>query len=183
MERSTTAGLGLVAVLVAAGVVYGTAPRRPVSSTPPSPSASASAAASATAAPSSSAASDEFDDGGVLAVFDEGDGGANLPVGAPRQVGFAVVLFTYRGAQFAPADARSKDEALALAKSVIETAKTDFAAAVKKGDRGSTTDAGRIPRRVLEPSVEYALFTLDKGAVAPEPVDTPRGYWVVKRTD
>jgi hypothetical protein len=54
---------------------------------------------------------------------------------------------------------------------------------VTRGDRGSTANAGRIPRGVLEPAPEYVLFTLPKGEVSPTPVDTPRGYWVVRRND
>ena len=65
----------------------------------------------------------------------------------------------------------------------MAAAQQDFAEAVKKGDRGSTTDAGRIPRGVLEPYLEYVLFTLEKAKVHPEPLDTPRGYWIVRRTD
>jgi hypothetical protein len=34
---------------------------------------------------------------------------------------------------------------------------------------------------VLEPVVEYLLFTLPKGEVYPEPIDTPRGYWIIRR--
>ena len=63
----------------------------------------------------------------------------------------------------------------------MDVAKHDFAAAVSKGDRGSTADAGRIPRGVLEPPIEYVLFMLDKGAVHPTLIDTPRGYWIVRR--
>jgi len=36
---------------------------------------------------------------------------------------------------------------------------------------------------VLEPSVEYAVFRLKKGEVSDVPIDTPRGFWVVKRHD
>jgi hypothetical protein len=42
-------------------------------------------------------------------------------------------------------------------------------------------NAGTMRRGILEPHVEYALFTLDKGAVYPEPIETPRGYWVMRR--
>jgi parvulin-like peptidyl-prolyl isomerase len=113
---------------------------------------------------------------------ESGDAGSrNLPAGAPTSVSFGVVLFTYQGVQFAPPGARSKEEALEKAKAVVEEATKDFAEAVKKGDRGSTADAGRIPRGVLEPELELVLFTLEKGKVHAEPIDTPRGYWVVRR--
>jgi len=35
---------------------------------------------------------------------------------------------------------------------------------------------------VLEPAVEYAIFTLPVGSVS-DPLETPRGYWIVKRTE
>ena len=44
-------------------------------------------------------------------------------------------------------------------------------------------DAGHVPRDVLEPAVEYLLFTLPKKELCPEPIDTPRGYWIVRRND
>jgi hypothetical protein len=105
-----------------------------------------------------------------------------LPPGAPKNVRFGVVLFTYRGAEGAAASARPKDEALRLAHLVAEAAVSDFRGAVAKGDPGSMDDAGRMPRGVLEPSVEYVLFTLKSGQVSP-PVDTPRGYWILRRID
>jgi hypothetical protein len=40
-----------------------------------------------------------------------------------------------------------------------------------------------MPRGMLEPYIEYILFSLPKGAVCSEPIDTPRGYWIVKRLD
>ena len=66
---------------------------------------------------------------------------------------------------------------------LTELAKTDFKAAVGKGDKpGSMDNAGRIPRGVLEAAPEYVLFSLPKGGVS-EPVDTPRGYWIVQRIE
>jgi hypothetical protein len=112
----------------------------------------------------------------------EGDSGSTLPSTAPKTVRFGVVLVQYRGAQGASPTARSKDEAKSLAATIAEGAKTDFKAAVQKGDPGSTDDAGRMPRGVLEPSAEYALFTLDRGTVS-DPIDTPRGFWIVKRIE
>ena len=112
----------------------------------------------------------------------ENDGLEPLPSGSPKTVRFGVILVQYRGAEFAPANARPKQEALTLARSMAEAASTDFKAQVQRGDPGSMEDAGRIPRGVLEPSVEYALFTLPRGNVS-EPIDTPRGYWIVRRID
>lgn len=110
------------------------------------------------------------------------ESGQGLPEGAPKSVTFGVVLVSYRGAQGAPQGTRSKEQALALAKELAELAKTDFKAAVAKGDEGSTTDAGRIPRGILEPAVEVALFSLDKNAVS-DPIDTPRGFWIAQRIE
>ena len=118
--------------------------------------------------------------------FDRMPNGApvpELPATAPKSVSFGVVLFSYKGAQAAPADAPPRAQALARARAALEEAKTNFNEAVKKGDRGSTTDAGRLPRGVLEPYPEYVLFSLVKGAVHAEPIDTPRGYWIIKRID
>jgi parvulin-like peptidyl-prolyl isomerase len=97
-------------------------------------------------------------------------------------VRFGVILLQYRGAQGAPSTSRSKEDALALARSIAEAAHVDFRAQVSKGDPGSMEDAGRMPRGVLEPATEFALFTLAAGGVS-DPVDTPRGFWIVKRLE
>jgi hypothetical protein len=127
------------------------------------------------------------DAGGGLLL--SGEAPPALPADAPKSVVFGVVLVTYRGAQGPPgapripATVRSREAALTLAKELAELAKTDFKAAVAKGDKpGSMENAGRLPRGVLEPAPEYVLFSLAKGAVS-EPVDTPRGYWVVQRIE
>lgn len=113
------------------------------------------------------------------------DGGAvpELPRSAPRSVEFGVVLVTYRGAQLAAKDARSKAEARRKAAMLLELARSDFEEAVKKGDRGSTADAGTLPRGVLEPAIEYALFTLEPGQVYDSVLDTPRGFWIIRRNE
>jgi hypothetical protein len=113
-----------------------------------------------------------------------------LPAEAPKSVVFGVILVQYKGAQGAPASARSRDAALELAKQIAAEAKDDFKAAVAKvrasgakGDReGSMENAGRIPRGMLEPAPEYVLFSLPKDGVS-EPVDTPRGFWIVHRIE
>jgi parvulin-like peptidyl-prolyl isomerase len=64
---------------------------------------------------------------------------------------------------------------------LLPEAQTNFDEAVKKGDRGSMADVGSMPQGVLEPTLEYALFTLKKGEVSAEPLDSPRGYWIVRR--
>ncbi len=104
-----------------------------------------------------------------------------LPADAPKQVSFGVILVSYRGAQGAAANARSRDDALALAKSIAEEAKKSFAQAALRGDVGQES-AGTLPRGVLEPGPEYVLFGLPVGGVG-GPVDSPKGFYVFKRTD
>jgi hypothetical protein len=103
-----------------------------------------------------------------------------LPAGAPRRVRFGVVLVRYRGAQMAPLDAPTRDEALARAKLLATLAKDDFAGAVKSGDPGSFDDIGTVKRGVLEPATEYVLFTTPVGWTT-DVLDTPRGFWIAKR--
>lgn len=141
----------------------------PVKAAPPAPAAVETAAA-AEPAPSSVPAAGSSDV-------------PELPKDAPRSVRFGVVLVQYRGAEMAPSDAPPKGAALDKAKTLVAEAQKDFAEAVKKGDRGSVTDAGSMPRGVLEPAVEYVLFTLKKGEVYGSPLDTPRGFWVVRRLE
>jgi hypothetical protein len=114
-------------------------------------------------------------------VMPDGKPVPELPATAPKSCGFGVVLFTYEGVQFAPRKARTKTDAHELAQKLIAKAEQDFAAAVKEGDPGSLADAGSIGRGILERSIEYRLFMLDKGKVYPEPIETPRGFWVLKR--
>jgi hypothetical protein len=129
----------------------------------------------------------QTDAGGTLLL--SGEAAPALAADAPKSVVFGVVLVTYRGAQGLPgaprlgATARTREAALELAKQLAELAKTDFKAAVGKGDKpGSMDNAGRLPRGVLEAAPEYVLFSLPKGGVS-EPVDTPRGYWIVQRIE
>ena len=103
-----------------------------------------------------------------------------LPSGAPRRVRFGVTLVRYRGAQLAPADAPARDVALERAQALSRLAKDDFPAAVRAGDVGSNVDIGAVKRGVLEPATEYVLFTLPVGWTS-EVLDTPRGFWIVKR--
>ncbi len=124
-------------------------------------------------------------------AFGTSDAGATLIDGAPapplaadapKSVVFGVILVQYKGAQAAPANARSHEAALELAKQLAADAKTDFKAALAKGDKGSLENAGRMPRGMLEPAPEYVLFSLPKDGVS-EPVDTPRGFWIVRRIE
>ncbi|WP_394820497.1 peptidylprolyl isomerase [Pendulispora albinea] len=121
-------------------------------------------------------------DAGVGAVMADGTPVPPLPKDAPRSVRFGVILVSYTGAQGAPANARSKSEAKELAEKLAAEAKTDFRAAVAHGDSGSSDDLGRITRGTLELAPEYILFTLASGQTS-DPIDTPRGFWIVKRTD
>lgn len=193
MQRTTSVTVGLLFVAaLAAAAVLALRPKR-VPEHVPAPKPSVTAALSASAAPSSSAAapSPELNAGvareGVVTegfeTFPDGGKVPELPASAPAKVGFGAVIFAYQGAQGAPRDARTKEEARKKAIETIELAQKDFAAAVAKGDHGSTTDAGRLPRGVIEPPIEYYLFTLEKGKVHPDPIDTPRGFWVVRRNE
>jgi hypothetical protein len=194
MQRTTSVTVGLLFVAaVGAAAVYGLRPKRAPEPTPAA-KPSASARSSASAAPSSSAtvpaSGAEVGADAAEGVVTEGfetfpDGGKvpELPASAPARVGFGAAIFTYQGSQGAARDARTKEDARKRAAETIELAQKDFAAAVAKGDHGSTTDAGRVPRGVLEPPLEYYLFSLEKGKVHPEPIDTPRGYWVLRRNE
>jgi hypothetical protein len=112
----------------------------------------------------------------------EDDLAVHLPATSPKMVRFGVILVQYRGAEVVTPAPRSRQEAFALARSIAQAAKTDFKSQVEKGDPGSMDDAGSIPRGVLEPAVEYALFTLKAGEVS-DPIDTPRGFWIVRRIE
>ncbi len=122
-------------------------------------------------------------DGGVGFRMPDGSEVPPLAGDAPMKVRFGVVLVTYQGAEMSSPTARNKRDAQELAASLAELAKTDFHAAVRKGDDGSADDVGRVPRGTLEPAPEYVLFSLGVGKVADGPVDTPRGYWIVKRIE
>ena len=123
------------------------------------------------------------DAGGTLLIT--GEVPPELPADAPKEVTWGCILVQYRGAQGAlqpPGSTRSRDEALGLAKQLAGEARTDFKAAVAKGDKGSADNMGKIRRGFLEAAPEYVLFSLAKGAVS-DPVDTPRGFWIVQRIE
>lgn len=111
-----------------------------------------------------------------------GDGGLSMPSSAPRTVHMGVVLVTYVGAEGASSNAKTKAEALAVAQRLHDQAKTDFKGAVKEGDSGSAEDIGRIPRGVLDPRSEVAVFSLAAGEIS-DVLETPKGFWIVKRLD
>ena len=122
------------------------------------------------------------DAGGIGNRMPDGTLVPPLPAGAPRSVRFGVVLVEYAGSEGATAKTRSKHDALELAQKLAGDARSDFHGAVRRGDDGSTDDAGRIQRGILELAVEYFLFTLAVGQVS-DPIDTPRGFWIVKRLE
>lgn len=124
----------------------------------------------------------EFRDGGVGFMMPDGTPVPPLQPGAPKAVRFGVVLVAYAGAEDAPRGARTKHDALELAQKLAAQAKTDFHAAVRRGDEGSADDLGSMRRGVLEPAPEYVLFSLPQSGVS-DPVDTPRGYWIIKRNE
>jgi hypothetical protein len=184
----------VVAAFVAA--LFLSRPPRTGTGTGPSASASASAGPAADAGAPSDAGTPGSSDAGAPAIDEPGDpnasdAGATLIDGskapglagdAPKTVTFGVILVQYRGAQFAPANARGKEAALELAKTLAAEAKKDFKATVAKGDKGSQENVGKIQRGFLEPAPEFVLFSLPKDGVS-DPVDTPRGYWIVHRIE
>lgn len=179
MQRGTSLAFALLFAAAVAVVVLQT--RAPTGGRPTSRASAEKATPVEEPKPGATGAATS--DAGSFVEADADTDGPELPPGAPKSVGFGVVLVTYAGAQFAPEKARTKQQAQQLARQLIDLAKQDFEAAVKKGDRGSTIDAGTIPRGVLEPAVERALFGLAKGSVHEEPLDTPRGFWIVRRTE
>jgi hypothetical protein len=186
MQRAVPA-LFVALVLAAVGFLF--AHGRLASTAPELAAAQPTASPTVVASGSGSDAPSERPDAGVTAPpkseIEKVLGGGpipSLPNDAPSKVDIGVILFTHDEAQLAGKHARSRKEALRLAREIVPQARENFTEAVKHGDPGSTDDAGTVPRGVLEPPLQYLVYTLEKGQVFPEPVDTPRGYWVVKRT-
>jgi hypothetical protein len=125
-------------------------------------------------------------DGGIGTTMPDGLPVPPLPMTAPRQIRFGVILVTYAGAQPSTnglrPQARSRADAKILAERLAAAAQQDFRAAVQQGDSGSADDVGRVKQGILEPAPEYVLFSLPVDAVG-GPVETPRGYWIVKRLE
>jgi hypothetical protein len=194
MERQRTIGLAaLFLIVVAIAALWTHLPHTPA---PAAEAAAATAAASATVVPAPTPSAVATLEAAVETALTPEEGGSEgfdllpdgrkappVPDSAPQQVTFGVVVFAYQGSQFAAPGSRTKEQAKQKALAAAADAKRDFHAAVAKGDRGSTANAGRMPRGILEPAAEYVLFTLGKGDVAAEPVDTPRGYWLLRRID
>lgn len=190
MQRWTAAVLGVLLAAALVIVVWQSRRGDPVEGAPAHTSS-----ASPLPGVASADASDGGSDGGVTdAAASEADAATPhdfrylsdggivppLPADAPSSVRIGVILFRYRGAQLAPDDAPSKSEALERALRTLPLALKDFDQAVTRGDVG-LTDAGRIERGNLEPAVEHVVFSLEPGEIHDAPVDTPRGYWIVRR--
>ena len=153
----------------------------------------ASSSASAGTSSDASVAMNDFDaSGAVVADLDAGLGSpsslalsldaAALPTGGPRTVKVGIVLVSWQGAENAGTNTRPKADAASKAQELATLAKTDFRRAVTQGDPGSAEDIGRIPRGTLDPRTESVLFMLPSGEVS-DPIETPRGFWIVKRLD
>lgn len=162
-------------------------PRRASDAGAPSTAADASTSLASTslatstvdAGPPSSV--DDLDAGLSSLSLSLGDAGA-LPSGAPRAVKVGVVLVQWQGAEGASTSTRPKAEALARANDLAQQAKGDFRRAVTQGDPGSAEDIGRIPRGTLDPRTEMVLFSMTAGEVS-DVIETPRGYWIVRRIE
>jgi hypothetical protein len=151
----------------------------------------AAAGGTSTSAGASATGVTTTDAGSAAIVMPDLDGGLGLfldassialPSGAPRSVHIGVVLVQFQGAEGASSNARNKKEALAFAEKLREDAKADWKKAVRDGDGGSSEDIGRLPRGVLDPRSEVTVFSLGAGEIS-EPLETPKGYWVVKRLE
>lgn len=126
-------------------------------------------------------ASEGLEAGAMPSLFGLPEAGG-LPSSAPRTVKLGVILVHFAGAEGAPATARSKAAAQALAEKLAGEAKADFSHTLGQGDPGSSSDIGRIPRGVLDPRTEGVVFALSGGEVS-DAIETPRGFWIVKRLD
>lgn len=105
----------------------------------------------------------------------------SLPADAPNKIRLGVALFRYAGAEGSSPKDRSRASALTAATEAQTLAQESFRRAIAKADPGSNEDIGWIRRGVLEKRVELETFRLKSGELASAPVETPRGFWVVKR--
>jgi len=187
MQKTTSALLGALVLVVTIVIVVWGRPRareaaRPPEALLPEPVASVSAAADAGVGPLEALLRDRQKPvlaGQAGSRLADGTVPPPLPFNAPRSLRFGVVLVQYRGAERASPRARTRAEAEVLATELREVAQSDFKAAVARGDPGSAVDLGRIGVNILEPAPNYVLFTLGVGEVG-GPVDTPTGFWIVR---
>ncbi len=184
VQRWLSILLGAGVIVLLGWITLNQSERRPHAE-PDASAAVATVDASAAAPVTSAATKDSDSDAGLSLGMFFGDASAPLgamPTGAPRTVKLGVVLVQFQGAEGASVTARSKKEALAYAQKLAGDAKADWKAAVKSGDPGSSEDIGRIPRGVLDPATEVAVFSLAPGEISGV-LETPRGYWIVKRAE
>jgi hypothetical protein len=196
MQRWVSVLLGVGVVVIAVLLAAGGLPNRRHVATPLDADTLEAATVVASGADSDSGGAPSV---GAPGVVEAGPGapvelrtgiGMRMPDGTPvpplpdkpSRLHFGVVLVTYAGAQGAPEHARPQRDAHDIAEKLAADAKTDFHGAVVRGDSGSVDDVGSMPRGVLEPAVEYGIFTLPVGGVS-DVLETPRGYWIVKRTE
>lgn len=187
MQRWTSLAFGLLFVAAIVGLLFtGHTPEptvasaAPSASSPPAPPPSSADPVAVDALTPVDAGADSAESSAFSKLPDGGEV-PKLPDSAPKTVTLGVVLFQYRGSQGAARSARTKEEARKKAMDALPLAGKDFDEAVKHGDPGSLTNAGALPRNVLEPAIEYTVFTLKPGELYPEPLDTPRGFWIVRR--
>jgi hypothetical protein len=180
MHRWTALALGILVVAALLAVLIGSRARRPVA-LPPDVGSAAERVTNSAIDASDALAEETRPDGQSLEGIPDGGSTPPLPLGAPQNVSIGVIQFAYRGAEFASTNAPSRTDAYERALRVLDVAKTDFAAAVRKGDPGSATDLGEVPRGVLEPATEYVLFTMKPNTICDRVLDTPRGFWIVRR--
>jgi hypothetical protein len=184
VQRWLSILLGAAVIAVMGWITLNQSERRPhaqheADAAAPMPEASATATVTEPQVPAIAAKPADLD-AGLSLVFST-DAGA-MPTDAPRTVKLGVVLVQYLGAEGASSSARSKKDALAYAQKLAGDAKTDWTGAVRNGDSGSSEDIGRIPRGVLDPATEVAVFSLAPGEVSGV-LETSRGYWIVKRAE
>ncbi len=183
IERWASILVGAAVVLLVVWITYAESERHGKARAHADVDAAAASVASAAATTTSSAVTSapiaDLDAGFTITL---GDASITLPTGAPRTVHIGVVLVQFQGAEGASSNARSKKDALAHAEELRAEAQADFKKAVRDGDSGSADDIGRIPRGVLDPSTEVPVFSLAAGEVSAV-LDTPKGFWIVKRLD
>ncbi len=180
MHRWTALLLGILVVAALLVMLIGARAKRPVALPPEFDSAVERQTSPAVDA-GDTPLEETRPDGQSLDILPDGGSIPPLPAGVPQSVSMGVIQFAYRGAELAPANAPSRTEAYERATRVLEVAKTDFAAAVRQGDPASAMDLGEVPRGVLEPLPEYVLFTLKPNSTYDMVLDTPRGFWIVRR--
>lgn len=107
---------------------------------------------------------------------------------APAQVAASHILISYKGGLRAkPTVTRSKDEAKQEAERIAKLAKTgDFAELAKKHSDGPSGPKGgalgKFGRTQMVKPFSDAAFKLKVGEVS-EPVETPFGFHIIKRTE